>query len=239
MSEIYSLHNIERSYGDRRVLHVPQLTIDSGECVGVIGPSGSGKTTLLRLLAMLDRPATGSLVYNGHELNGSVPITIRREITMVFQRAALLDQSVFDNVSYGLRVRGIRDEERVREALTELGIDHLADQPAHNLSAGELQRAAVARALVIRPKVLLLDEPTANLDPDNVAILENAISTANARDDTTVVLVSHNLHQVCRLATSVAGIMNGEVVEHGPVQQVVGHSRNEKLRAFISGGVVY
>jgi tungstate transport system ATP-binding protein len=239
MTEIYRLENVERWYGDRRALHVPELSLDEGECLGIIGPSGAGKTTLLRLLAMLDRPTAGSLYYRGQSFEGTVPLEFRREITMVFQRAVLLDRTVLDNVIYGLRIRREGEAGRVWDTMKELGIDQLADQPAHSLSAGELQRAAVARALVLRPRVLLLDEPTANLDPDNVAILEQAIQSANVRDGTTVVLVSHNLHQICRLADSLAGILDGEMVEHGPVSRVVSQPRNERLRAFLSGGVVY
>jgi tungstate transport system ATP-binding protein len=239
MSVVYELHQIRQSFGDRTVLHVPQLSIESGECLGVIGPSGAGKTTLLRILALLDQPAAGQVIYNGKTLNGSVPIEIRREITMVFQRAALLDKTVHENVEYGLRIRGIEDSRRISDTLEMLGIDHLADQPAFSLSAGELQRAAVARALVIRPRVLLLDEPTANLDPDNVAILERAIRRTGTEDGTTVIVVSHNLHQVERLSTEVAGVLDGELVEHGPVQQVVHNARNPRLREFISGGIVY
>jgi tungstate transport system ATP-binding protein len=239
MTQIYQLHNLERWFGERRVLSVPHLDIAAGECLGVIGPSGAGKSTLLRILAMLDHPTSGTIIYAGQALNGSTTIDTRREITMVFQRAALLDQTVCENVEYGLRIRGIEAPERVQSMLEMLGIDHLATHPALSLSGGEMQRAAVARALVIRPRVLLLDEPTANLDPDNVSILERAISSAVEDLGTTVVIVSHNLHQVRRLATSVAGIMDGELIDHGPTERIISAPEHPKLRAFISGGIVY
>ncbi len=237
MSAIFELHQIRQSFGGRTVLEVPELMINPGECLGIIGPSGAGKTTLLRILALLDRPAWGEVIYRGQSLNGAVPIEIRREITMVFQRAALLDKTVYENVEYGLTIRGIDDRPGVEDMLEMLGIAHLAQQPAISLSGGELQRAAVARALVIRPRILLLDEPTANLDPENVTILEKAIKRTITDDGTTVVLVSHNLHQIERLATNVAGVLDGEVVEHGPVQDVVHNATNPKLRAFVSGGI--
>ena len=237
MSAIFELHQVRQSFGKRTVLEVPQLFIKPGECLGVIGPSGAGKTTLLRILALLDRPASGEMIYAGKKLNGAIPIETRREVTMVFQRAALLDKTVYENVEYGLAIRGVEDTQRVRDMLEVLGIAHLASQPAFSLSGGELQRAAVARALVIRPRVLLLDEPTANLDPENVSILENAIKRTITDDGTTVVLVSHNLHQIERLATNVAGVLDGEVVEHGPVQDVVHNATNPKLRTFVSGGI--
>ena len=239
MTEIFRLENIERYFGDRRVLHVPELSIQEGECLGILGPSGAGKTTLLRILSMLDQPTSGTLTYRGTRYEGSPPLDVRREITLVFQRAMLLDRSVIDNVAYGLAIRGQRDDARVQMMLEELRIDHLANQPAQTLSAGEMQRTAVARALVLKPSVLLLDEPTANLDPENVSILENAFRQAVVRDGTTAVLVSHNLHQVCRLAHSAAAILDGELVEHGPVNQVVNQPRNDRLRAFISGGIYF
>jgi tungstate transport system ATP-binding protein len=239
MTVIYHLQHVERWYGDRRVLHIPELSITAGECLGVIGPSGAGKSTLLRILAMLDHPTSGAVTYAGNLLNGSIPIETRREITMVFQRAALLDQTVRQNVSYGLHIRGVEAPERVQVMLEMLGIDHLANQPALTLSGGEMQRTAVARALVIQPRVLLLDEPTANLDPDNVAILERTIARAVSELDTTVVLVSHNLHQVRRLGSRVAGVIDGELVECGPTERVINETQNAKLRTFIAGGIEY
>ena len=239
MTEMYRLKHVEQWVGERRVLHVPALHVATGECLGIIGPSGAGKSTLLRILAMLDRPTSGTVCYCGEPLNGSVPIATRRQITMVFQRAAVLDQTVRANVSYGLRIRGIDAPDRVESMLEMLGIDHLADQSALSLSGGEMQRTAMARALVIRPRVLLLDEPTANLDPDNVSILERAIETASREHGCTVVLVSHNVHQVARLATSVAGLLEGRLVEHGPVEQVLHEPNDPSLRRFISGGMAF
>jgi tungstate transport system ATP-binding protein len=239
MTDIYCVQNLERWYGKRRVLRVPELRISGGDCLGVIGPSGAGKSTLLRILAMLDHPTSGTVTYAENTLNGTVPIEIRREITMVFQRAALLDQTVRENVEYGLKIRGMTAPDRVQAMLEMLGIDHLAEQPALTLSGGEMQRTAVARALVIQPRVLLLDEPTANLDPDNVAILERTIARAVSELDTTVVLVSHNLHQVRRLATRVAGVIDGELVECGPTERVINETQNAKLRTFIAGGIEY
>lgn len=239
MSVAFHLQDVVKSFGDRQVLHVPELTIGQGDCLGVIGPSGTGKTTLLRILGLLDRPTSGTVHYAGQLLDGSVSISTRREITMVFQRAALLDRSVRENVEYGLRIRSVDDPDGVNSIMAMLGIDHLADHPAPTLSGGEMQRAAVARALVIQPSVLLLDEPTANLDPDNVSILEGAISSAVEDLGTTVVLVSHNLHQVRRLASKVAGVIDGKLVEHGPVDRVIRDTEDTRLRAFISGGIVY
>jgi tungstate transport system ATP-binding protein len=239
MTELYSLRDIEKRYGVRTVLRVPELAIHAGECLGIIGPSGAGKTTLLRLLAFLDTPSAGVLGYRGQEYGNRVPLSVRREITMVFQRPLLLDRPVIDNVAYGLQLRGQRDDGRVAAVIDELGLAPIARQPAPSLSAGEMQRVAMARALVIQPKVLLLDEPTANLDPDNVAILECAIRYARRSLGTTVVMVTHNLHQVRRLTTSVVGILDGQLVEHGPIDLVLNGASDRRLRDFVSGGMVY
>jgi tungstate transport system ATP-binding protein len=239
MTALYSLRDIDERYGARTVLRVPEMTIHAGECLGIIGPSGAGKTTLLRLLAFLDTPSSGTLAYLGRDYGSRVPLSVRREITMVFQRPLLLDRSVVDNVAYGLRIRGQPDDGRVEAAIDELGLTHVARQPAPTLSAGEMQRVAMARALVIQPKVLLLDEPTANLDPENVAILESAVRYARHSLGTTVVMVTHNLHQVRRLTTSIAGILDGELVEHGPIDLALSVASDRRLRDFVTGGMVY
>ena len=158
---------------------------------------------------------------------------------MVFQRPFLMSRTVFDNVAYGLRIRGDSNPEAVWEALERVSLTKLAKAPANTLSGGEMQRVAVARALVIEPQVLLLDEPTANLDPYNARIIENLISEQNQQFHTTIVLVTHNIFQARRLATRVGLMLNGELVEIAPKDTFFESPADPRTKAFLSGDLVY
>lgn len=167
MSEpIYQIENLKKEYTGRVVVDIERLEIYAGEIFAVVGPSGAGKSTLLRMLNFLETPTSGHIVYRGRTFgkNGDVPLEVRRQATTVFQRPVLLRASVRDNVAYGLRLRGERGDGRVDEFLARVGLDAFARASATKLSGGEMQRVALARALVIEPTVLLLDEPTANLE---------------------------------------------------------------------------
>jgi tungstate transport system ATP-binding protein len=239
---IYRLAQVTQRYGARLVLDIPWLEIAGGEVLAIVGPSGAGKSTLLRLLNFLESPASGSLQFQHQTItnHGMVPLALRRQVTTVFQRPALLSTSVFGNVAYGLRLRGSRDTHvHVSAALAQVGLSHLADAPARTLSGGEMQRVALARALVIEPKVLLLDEPTANLDPYNVEIIERAIAEMHRCAATTVVLVTHNLFQARRLAQRVGLLLDGRIVEIADVVSFFEAPHDARTAAFVRGEMVY
>lgn len=240
MDLICRLANVTKSYNGRCVLRIDQLNVYHGEILGVIGPSGAGKSTLLRLLDFLERPTTGTITFGSYHTNGStVPLAVRRRVTTVFQRPVLLSQSVFENIAYGLRIRGENHvQSSVHSALGQVGLAELATVPAHTLSGGEAQRVALARALVIEPEVLLLDEPTANLDPANVKIIESIIRDTN-QQGTTIVLVTHNIFQARRLAHRIAFLLDGELVEVGPTEQIFESPTDPRTRAFVRGEMVY
>ena len=239
----YTLSDVTQTYGDRTVLNVPRLEIAAGEVFAMVGPSGAGKSTLLRLLALLEPPATGTVALSAGEklvTRDTATIEDRRRIAMVFQRPALLSRSVRSNVAYGLRVRGNSDgQTRIDRVLERVSMLPLAEARPQTLSGGEMQRVAVARALVVEPSVLLLDEPTANLDPANVRIIEGLIREQNEDYRTTIVLVTHNIFQARRLATRVAFIMNGELVEVAPTEQFFSRPADPRTADFISGDLVY
>ncbi len=198
MNPSYYVQNLTKVYHDRQVLGIDRLDIRPGEILAIVGPSGSGKSTLLRLLNFLEPPTAGRIDYRGEqfEATGSVSLDVRRSVTTVAQRPVLLNRSVKANVEFGLRLRGRRDSVgEVRAALEKVGLAALEGQPARTLSGGEAQRVALARAMVIRPDVLLLDEPTANLDPYNVGVIEDAVRRLNEEQGTTVILVTHNVFQ--------------------------------------------
>ena len=240
---LYRLENIEHRYGTRTVLRTPSLTIEQGEILALVGPSGAGKSTLLRLLALLETPTQGTLsVSLGGTTFSSVTATTdqRRQLAMVFQRPALLTRNVLANVAYGLRVRGeTNSRSRINAVLERVALTHLAKAHPRTLSGGELQRVALARALVLEPKVLLLDEPTANLDPYNVRLIEDLVREQNRQAGSSIILVTHNVFQARRLATRVALLLDGHLIEVAPTETFFNHPADPRTTAFISGDFVY
>lgn len=236
---VYALEGLQKSYGGRAVVDVDQLAVPQGEILALVGPSGAGKSTLLRLLNFLESPTAGTLGYRGCAYRDHrVSIAVRREITTVFQRPVLIRGSVRRNVAYGLRLRNRRDDSAVARMLSRVGLETLARAPAQRLSGGEMQRVALARALVVQPTVLLLDEPTANLDPYNVALIEDIVRQDNAQSGTTVVLVTHNVFQARRLATRVGLMLSGRLVEIGPAQQFFESPADPRTAAFVRGEMI-
>jgi tungstate transport system ATP-binding protein len=236
---IYRIANLKKEYASRTVLDVEQLEIQPGEIFALVGPSGAGKSTLLRLLNFLESPTAGHIVYQSQAVNGRVPIQTRREVTTVFQRPVLLHASVRDNVAYGLGLRGERADGRVTEMISRVGLTDLAHAPAHKLSGGEMQRIALARALVIEPKALLLDEPTANLDPYNVGLIEEIVRQQNRERGTTVVLVTHNVFQARRMAHRVGLMLGGRLIEVNETSTFFDAPSDQRTAAFVRGEMVY
>jgi len=238
---ILRLEAIEHRYGARVVLRVPELNIRPREIFAVVGPSGAGKSTLLRLMNFLEKPTRGRVLYHKRAWTpNTLPIELRRRMTTVFQQPLLLNASVARNVAYGLRVRGAcNGKASIRRALEEVRLAHLAEQAAHTLSGGEAQRVSLARALVLNPELLFLDEPTANLDPGNVKLIEESIRRANEERGATVVLVTHNVWQARRLAHRVALIYDGEIIEIASARDFFEHPQDPRTRAFLTGDLVY
>jgi tungstate transport system ATP-binding protein len=237
---IYSLSGVQKRYGGRLALDIERLEIRAGEILGLVGPSGAGKSTLLRLLNFLESAEAGSLEYLGRAASPSLPVPLRREVSMVFQRPALLRGSVEQNARLGLRLRGLDDPQgRVAETLRLLGLESLRRVPAHTLSGGEAQRVALARAILVRPRVLLLDEPAANLDPYNVGLIERVICEINRQEGTTVVLVTHNIFQARRMAQRTGLLLNGRLVELAGTADFFERAQDDRTRAFVNGEMVY
>jgi tungstate transport system ATP-binding protein len=239
---IYRLQNVTKEYNDRRVLKVDHLQIHRGEAFALVGPSGAGKSTLLRLLNFLEPPTAGRIRFLDVEFGASqpVPLRYRRRVTTVFQRPILLNRSVKANVGYGLKLRGRDDSEgEIEQALEQVGLIDLARQRARTLSGGEAQRVALARAIVLKPDVLLLDEPTANLDPYNVGLIEEIVHTLNHERGTTLVLVTHNVFQAKRLAHRVALMLEGQIVEVADVKSFFEAPADPRTAAFVRGEMVY
>lgn len=236
---IYRVTDLKQIYSGRTVLDLENLEVLSGEILCLVGPSGAGKSTLLRLLNFLESPSSGQIVFRNRPLNGRVPLDVRRQVTTVFQRPVLLRASVQANVAYGLALRGERVDGRVDEILVSVRLDHLANAAASRLSGGEMQRVALARALVIDPTVLLLDEPTANLDPFNVGLIEEIVAKRNRERGTTIVLVTHNVFQAKRLAQRVGFLLGGRLVEIAAARQFFEAPNDPRTTAFVRGDMVY
>ena len=239
---LYRLRGVTQAYGKRSVLQIDELNIYRGEVLALVGPSGAGKSTLLRLLNFLETPTSGAIEFAGETFSASqsLPLAHRRRVTTVFQRPTLLRRSVYKNVAYGLQLRGQRKvDDQIHATLKRVGLDTLAQQPARTLSGGEAQRVALARAMILEPDALLLDEPTANLDPYNVSLIESIVTELNTTSDTTLVLVTHNVFQARRLAHRVAFLLDGRIVEVNDVEAFFESPSDPRTRAFVNGEMIY
>jgi tungstate transport system ATP-binding protein len=222
---LLTLRNVCKSCGKAPILKNINIDIERGEVLALIGPTGSGKTTLLRLIDLLDEPTRGSITFEGYETVGlpeKKKQDLRRRMAMVFQKPVMFRASVEENVSYGLKVRGIgkdQQRERMREALRAVGLSAYESRDATTLSGGEMQRLALARALVIEPEVLILDEPTANLDPKSASVIEGLVSNRLGKG-TTIVVATHDMLQCRRLADRVAVMLDGSISEIGKTEDV-------------------
>ena len=237
---LFWLEDSSKVYDGRTVLQIARLAIIRHEVLAVVGPSGSGKSTLLRLLNFLEPPSSGKIYVDNFPVSEDPPITLRRRVTMVFQHPKLLRRSVSDNVAYGLKVRGDYSvKSRVAEALKNVGLADMGSVQANMLSSGEKQRVALARALAFKPEVLLLDEPTANLDPYNVQLIEKLITKQHTTHGTTIVLVTHNVFQARRLAHRCALLLDGELVEVADTETFFESPLDSRVGAFVRGEMVY
>jgi tungstate transport system ATP-binding protein len=229
------------SVNDKHILRNIDLEVRDGEVLALVGPSGSGKTSLLRILDMLQTTYEGQVTVDGVDIrNGDM--ALRRTMAMVFQKPVVFSMNVYDNVAYGLQLRKVARHEiqsSVKEVLALLDMAGREKDYARHLSGGEAQRIAFARAYVLKPKLLFLDEPTANLDRHNVAIIEKAIKDINERYDTTVVIVTHSIPQAKRLASRIAVMIDGELVEIGGVADIIERPSDTRTRAFIRGDMVF
>ena len=235
-------------FGDSEILKDIHLDVEQGEVFVVIGPTGAGKTTLLRLIGLLDRPAAGRIYFGGQEVTDSekTRLEIRRRIAVVFQKPAVFNTSVYDNVAYGLRIRkekGASLRAKIANALETVGLSGYERRNARTLSGGEVQRVALARAMVIEPELLLLDEPTANLDPVSTSNIEKLISQVIQKLDTTVIMSTHDMYQGQRLADRMGVIMAGEMLQTGDPREVFSLPRGREIAEFVGmenilGGVI-
>ncbi len=226
------VENVVKSYENNVVLDVKELFIKKGSVCAVIGANGAGKTTLLKVISGLVGADKG-FVYYGKEKSKEAPFG---NMTLVFQKPYLLRTTVEKNIAYPLKLRGwgkARIEKRVGLLTEMFGISALRRQKAFELSGGEMQKAALARALAFEPELLLLDEPTANIDPTSIKTIEAALKETNKRNGSTIVIITHNIQQTARLCSDVVFMDGGKVIEYGSCERVLKSPDKEATKEFL------
>ena len=235
MTAKLSLRDVVVRRGDIEILRVPSLDVVDREVLSIIGPNGAGKSTLLQVLAMLEQPAEGEVRFQGEPIAGR-QLELRRRMAVVFQESLLLDRTVEANAALGLSLRGVsRSErrERVRPWLERFGVDHLAQRSGRHLSGGEAQRVSLARAFVLEPAVILLDEPFSALDQPTRESLADELAAVLGETGITAVFVTHDRNEAARLAHRVAVMVDGHVRQLGATVEVFSSPADETVAAYV------
>ena len=237
MRPLVEIHDLLVKRGKHPALQLNHLTIQQGEVLAVVGPNGAGKSTLLLTLARLLKPERGEILFNGQQSANEADTIYRRRIALVMQDPLLFDTSVFDNVASGLRFRGIAKEEIWRKVpfwLERLGVGHLPKRRAGQLSGGEAQRVSLARALVLEPQLLLLDEPFSALDPPTRSRLLEDLGALLDETATTTVFVTHDLAEAAQLAGRIAVIVGNRLRQFGIPKDVFAAPVDEDVAKFLN-----
>lgn len=234
---LLEIQYLSKKFDDKKVLENINLSLEKGKTLGIIGPTGSGKTTLLRIIDLLDNPSSGKIFFNGQEISKSEKEKMkkRRNIGMVFQKPIFFKGTVLDNIYYGLKIRGLNEDsyqEKVKDLLNSLGMSGYEQRDASTLSGGETQRMALVRALITDPDLLLLDEPTANLDPISTEKIENLIEKLQSETKITIILATHNLIQGQHLSDEIA-ILNKKIYQIGKPEEVFRQPKNKFVADFV------
>ena len=213
---LYSLTQVTQRYNERVVLDIDHLEIESGRIYALLGPNGAGKTTLLNILGFLETPTTGRMVFRGQAVAASraAMLDLRRQVVLVDQHPIMFSTTVSNNIEFGLKIRRMEKEARQRvvdEVLETVGLRPFKSARAHELSGGETQRLALARALALAPSVLLCDEPTASVDAENQAVISVLLQQINAARGTTIIFTTHDRLQAAALAQDTLVLENGRL----------------------------
>ncbi|MBR1368052.1 ABC transporter [Methanocalculus chunghsingensis] len=230
------IHNLSKQFGDSEVLKGVSLKVPKGEIFTIIGPSGAGKSTLLRLINLLDTPTEGTILLDGTDIHKEKNMAVRRRMGMVFQKPAIFNQSVYENVALGLRFRQIDERvirKKVADALAIVGLTGFEERKAKTLSGGEMQRIALARVLVTDPDVLLLDEPTANLDPVSVRVIEELVQRIHHEFQTTIIMSTHDMFQGQRLAHRIGVMIDGKFAQFGTPREIFTTPNDRFVARFV------
>ena len=232
------IKKISKQYGSIKALDSISIHLEGNKILALVGVNGSGKTTLLRILAGLEEPDNGAI-----NLNNSIKSSseLRKISTMVFQQTSMFNRSVYSNLEFGLKIRGYEKTEinrKIFEALKIVRLEGLENRNAKKISGGEQQRVALARGFVLNPKILLLDEPTSNLDISSAKIIEEVIQERKNKDNF-IILSTHNLHQAKRLADEIAHIHEGKIVKRSNSDKFFSNSKGSVTEKFIRGDLQF
>jgi phosphate transport system ATP-binding protein len=252
---VFEIHRLSVSYGGSPAIRDASLDIYKNAITAIIGPSGCGKSTFLRCLNRMNdlvpsASVEGKLLYHGIDLYGAGvdPIEVRRRIGMVFQRPNPFPKSIYDNVAYGLRILGMKDnlDDRIKHALERAAIwdevKHRLKRSALGLSGGQQQRLCIARAIAVEPDVVLLDEPASALDPISTSAIEDLMD--ELKRDYTLVIVTHNMQQAARVAEMTAffslavekdGSRHGILVEYDSTEKIFTQPADERTEGYVTG----
>jgi len=236
MSEFISIRDLLVRRNERDVLIINSLEIQRGETLAVVGPNGAGKSTLLLVLARLIKPTRGQITFNGSPISQMDDLEYRRKISIVFQDPLLMDMTVEKNIALGLKFRGTDKEEtraRVIRWSKAMGVDSLLGRRAGQLSGGEAQRVSLARAFILDPELLLMDEPFSAVDPPTRAQLLKDLSNLLSQDHRTTIIVTHNLKEAAQVGDRVAVIINGELKQVGTPKQIKEKPADKSVREFL------
>lgn len=235
MEPLIQIRDLRVRRGNHQALCLSALEIYKGETLALLGPNGAGKSTLLLTLARLLQPARGGILFEGRPLAEWGELAYRRQIAVVFEQPLLMNATLLENVMLGLRFRGLPQGEAYQRAmywLERLGIAHLAKRRAGQISAGEAQRASLARAFALDPLLLLLDEPFASLDPPTRLRLLEETKALLQENHRTAIFVSHHLQEAAFLADRVAILMEGQLRQIGSVEEIKARPADEAVAAF-------
>jgi len=218
LKPVYSIRSLKHTYERDTVLDVPEMDIPEGQISIFTGSNGSGKSTLLSILAMLSAPTSGSVHFNGVCLSNDPDLSLRRRVTLVHQKPVLFSTSVHNNLSYGLKARGLAGEEidgRIRTFTQDMKLSALLDKHARKLSGGETQRVVLARALILQTPVVLLDEPTNSLDDAHRPALLQLLHRMNRDMGTTVIVATHDLNFISSISGNIYRMEKGRIQSPG------------------------
>jgi tungstate transport system ATP-binding protein len=237
VTSLLQLSNLLVRREGQAVLNIESLSVERGEVRAIVGPNGSGKSTLFLVLARLLKPDHGQILFNGRTTESFHALEYRRQIALVLQEPLLMDMSVYENAALGLKFRRQPKtliDERVNHWLERLGVAHLAGRSVRKLSGGEAQRVSLARAFVLQPDLLLLDEPFTSLDaPTRLRLLEDLKSVLTETKMTTI-FITHDLQEALKLATHMTVILNGRIEQTGTPQDVFDRPINDRVAAFLA-----